>query len=167
MQSSPVSRRFPWHIVVFLAPAVIVYTLFMIYPLLNSLRLSFFTRVATERVFVGLDNYVTLFTSPNFAPQFRNAFVNNLVFFAVHMLVQNPIGLLLAGILAARVKGHELYRTVLFMPTVLSVVIIGFIWNLILNPLWGVSSSILEMVGLESLYRPWLGLESSAWLRCR
>lgn len=162
MQSSSVRKRFPWHIVVFLAPAVIVYTLFMVYPLLNSLRLSFFTKVATERVFVGFDNYVTLFTSPNFAPQFRNAFVNNMVFFAVHMLVQNPIGLLLAGILASRVKGHELYRTVLFMPTVLSVVIIGFIWNLILNPLWGVSSTILEIVGLESLFRPWLGLESSA-----
>ena len=162
MRAAPVSKRFPWHIVVFLAPAVIVYTLFMIYPLLDSLRLSFYTRVAAERVFVGLDNYETLFTSPNFAPQFRNAFFNNLGFFAVHMLVQNPIGLLLAAILATRVKGHELYRTVLFMPTVLSVVIIGFIWNLILNPLWGVSSSILELVGLESLYRPWLGLESSA-----
>jgi raffinose/stachyose/melibiose transport system permease protein len=162
MQSSPGRKRFPWHIVVFLAPAVIIYTLFMIYPLLDSMRLSFFTRVGTERFFAGMDNYVRLFTSPNFAPQFRNAFGNNLVFFAVHMLVQNPIGLLLAAILASRVKGHEVYRTVLFLPTVLSVVIIGFIWNLILNPLWGVSSSILDLVGLGSLYRPWLGLESSA-----
>jgi raffinose/stachyose/melibiose transport system permease protein len=162
MQSSAARKRFPWHIVVFLAPAVIIYTLFMIYPLLDSLRLSFFTRVAGERFFAGFDNYVRLFTSPNFAPQFRNAFVNNLVFFAVHMLVQNPIGLLLAAILAARVKGHEVYRTVLFMPTVLSVVIIGFIWQLILNPLWGVSRTILGLIGLESLYRPWLGLESSA-----
>jgi raffinose/stachyose/melibiose transport system permease protein len=162
MQSSAARKRFPWHIVVFLAPAVIIYTLFMIYPLLDSLRLSFFTRVAGERFFAGFENYVRLFTSPNFAPQFRNAFVNNLVFFAVHMLVQNPIGLLLAAILAARVKGHEVYRTVLFMPTVLSVVIIGFIWQLILNPLWGVSRTILGLIGLESLYRPWLGLESSA-----
>jgi raffinose/stachyose/melibiose transport system permease protein len=51
---------------------------------------------------------------------------------------------------------------VYFMPTVLSVVIIGFIWNLILNPLWGVSKSILEVVNLGFLFKPWLGLPSTA-----
>jgi len=50
----------------------------------------------------------------------------------------------------------------LFMPTVLSVVIIGFIWQLILNPLWGVASGLLKMVSLGSLYKPWLGLPETA-----
>ena len=156
-------KPFPWHIVVFLAPAVIVYTLFMIYPLLDSLRLSFFaTTAARERIFAGLQNYVTLFTDTTWSWHFWNAFRNNLVFFAIHMLVQNPIALLLASLLASRVKGHGLYRTVLFMPTVLSVVIIGFIWQLILSPLWGVSQTILEAVNLGQLFRPWLGLPESA-----
>jgi len=159
----PAGKRFPWHLVVFLAPAVVVYTLFMVYPLLDSLRLSFFTSgPGNERIFAGIQNYVTLFTNEDWSWHFWNAFKNNLIFFAVHMLVQNPIGLLLASLLAARVRGHAVYRTLLFMPTVLSVVIIGFIWQLILNPLWGVSETILELVNLGGLYRPWLGRSSSA-----
>src|SRR6476646_2015335 len=87
------SRRqkpFPWHILVFLAPAVVIYTIFMIYPLVDSLRLSFFTQDARNvEMFAGVQNYVRLLTDDNWAPHFLNAFRNNLVFFAVHMLVQN------------------------------------------------------------------------------
>lgn len=78
------------------------------------------------------------------------------------MLVQNPIGLLLATMLTTKGKGRKIYRVIIFMPTVLSFVIVGFIWNLILSPLWGVAESILKAVGLGALFRPWLGLESSA-----
>jgi raffinose/stachyose/melibiose transport system permease protein len=78
------------------------------------------------------------------------------------MLVQNSIGLLLAALLASGGWGRRFYRTTLFMPTILSVVIIGFIWQLILNPLWGVAETILSLFGLEALYKPWLGLESTA-----
>ncbi|OGO34804.1 MAG: ABC transporter permease [Chloroflexi bacterium RBG_16_57_11] len=163
MQSTQHRKPFPTYIVVFLAPAVIIYTLFMVYPLANSLRLSFFS-IDDQKVetFVGLGNYVTLFTDKNFAPFFWNAFKNNIVFFIVHMLVQNSIGLLLAALLASGGWGRRFYRTTLFMPTVLSVVIIGFIWQLILNPLWGVAESILQAIGLGALYKPWLGLPSTA-----
>jgi raffinose/stachyose/melibiose transport system permease protein len=163
MQSTKSRKPFPTYIVVFLTPAIIIYSLFMVYPLINSLRLSFYSvdnlKVET---FVGLQNYVTLFTDPNFAPFFWNAFKNNIVFFIVHMLVQNSIGLLLAALLASGGWGRRFYRTTLFMPTILSVVIIGFIWQLILNPLWGVAESILDLVGLGALYKPWLGLPSTA-----
>lgn len=163
MQSTDHRKPFPTYIVVFLAPAVIIYTLFMVYPLANSLRLSFYA-INDQKIetFVGLKNYLTLFTDSNFAPFFWNAFKNNLVFFTVHMLVQNPIGLLLAALLATSGWGRRFYRTTLFMPTILSVVIIGFIWQLILNPLWGVAESILEAVGLGALFGPWLGLPSTA-----
>jgi raffinose/stachyose/melibiose transport system permease protein len=158
------SRRkpFPTHILVFLAPAVLIYSLFMVYPLLDSLRLSFFNIRQNQEVFTGLQNYNTLFTDSNYAPRFWGALKNNFVFFAVHMLVQNPIGLLLASLLAEKGRLRRFYRTVLFMPTVLSVVIIGFIWQLILNPLWGVSESLLEIVGLGQLFQPWLGQADSA-----
>ncbi len=78
------------------------------------------------------------------------------------MLVQNPIGLLLAALLASGGRGRNFYRTILFMPTVLSVVIIGFIWQLILNPLWGVTEGLMKLVGLGALFKPWLGLPQSA-----
>lgn len=163
MQQSSQHKPFPFHILVFLAPAVIIYTLFMVYPLLDSLRLSFFTtNEQNNEIFVGLSNYVTLFTDSIYAPRFWGGLKNNFIFFAIHMVVQNSIGLLLASLLASGGRGRNLYRTLLFMPTVLSVVIIGFIWQLILNPLWGVAESILKIVKLESLYQPWLGLPETA-----
>ncbi|MCI0521412.1 MAG: sugar ABC transporter permease [Chloroflexi bacterium] len=156
-------RPFPFHILVFLAPAVIIYTLFMVYPLLNSLRLSFYTISPQDQdVFAGFQNYITLFRDDNYAPRFWGALGHNLVFFLVHMLVQNPIALLLAALLAQGGRGRMLYRSVLFMPTVLSVVIIGFIWQLILNPLWGVAESMMTAVGLGELFSPWLGLPETA-----
>jgi len=163
MQKEPSHKTpFPWHIVVFLAPAVIIYTLFMIIPLLDSLRLSFFTTIDNKEVFNGIQNYITLFTDSNYAPRFWGALKNNLVFFAINMIVQNPIGLLLASLLATNGRMRNFYRTVLFMPTVLSVVIIGFIWQLILNPLWGVTSGMMKAIGIGFLFKPWLGLPESA-----
>lgn len=156
-------NRFPLHIVVFLAPALIIYTLFMIYPLLDSLRLSLFSPGRAQSVFVGLDNYRTLLTDPQWSERLWNAVRNNFLFFAVHMLVQNPIGLLLAGLLSSQVVHFKAFwRTVLFIPTVLSIVLVGFIWRLILSPLWGISADALDLVGLKSLNKPWLGLESTA-----
>jgi raffinose/stachyose/melibiose transport system permease protein len=163
MQKTQARKPFPTHLIVFLAPAVIIYSIFMVYPLLNSLRLSFFS-VSDQKVatFIGLQNYMTLLTNPGYSKSFWNAFQNNLVFFAIHMLVQNPIGLLLAALLASGGWGRRFYRTTLFMPTVLSVVIIGFIWQLILNPLWGVAESMLKFVHLGFLFKPWLGLPATA-----
>ncbi|MCG3142642.1 MAG: Lactose transport system permease protein LacF [Anaerolineae bacterium] len=157
------SRSFPWHILVFLAPAVIVYTVFMIIPLIDSLRLSLYAITPDhQEVFNGLNNYVVLLTDPRWSAAFQNAFWNNVKFFIVHMVVQNSIGLLLASLLVAGGRARSVYRTLIFAPTVLSVVIIGFIWNLILSPLWGVGEGILKAVGLGALFAPWLGLASSA-----
>ncbi len=156
-------KRFPTHILVFLAPAFIVYVVFMIYPLADSLRLSLFAPGgAGENVFVGLQNYARLMTDANLAPRLWSAIRNNFVFFAIHMAFQNPIGLLLAALLSSGVRGSSVYRTLLFMPTVLSIVLVGFIWRLILSPIWGISKDVLGFVGLASLNKPWLGLESTA-----
>ncbi len=157
------ARSFPWHIVVFLMPAVIIYTVFMILPLIDSLRLSLYTLDDNhQEIFNGLNNYVVLLTDPRWSAAFQNAFWNNVKFFIIHMVVQNSIGLLLASLLVAGGRARSVYRTLIFAPTVLSVVIIGFIWNLILSPLWGVAESILKAVGLGALFAPWLGLPGSA-----
>ena len=151
------------HIIVFLAPAVLIYSVFSIYPLVESLRLSLFDGLEDgTAVWAGLDNYATLLFDPNWATQFWRAFWNNLVLFFIHMVVQNPLGLLLAALLSLAPRFGSAYRTLIFVPTLLSVVIVGFIWELILSPLWGVSETLLGTVGLAWLYQPWLGLESSA-----
>ncbi|OLC55159.1 MAG: ABC transporter permease [Chloroflexi bacterium 13_1_40CM_4_68_4] len=156
--------RFQWHVVVFLAPAVLVYSAFMVFPLLDTLRLSLFTiDAAGVTIFAGLDNYAILLTDPLWSPQFTGALANNVVFFVIHMVVQNPIGLGLALLLTQRVlRGRSIYRAAIFAPTVLSVVIIGFVWKLILSPSWGVAEGALKAVGLGELFAPWLGLESTA-----
>ena len=152
-----------WHILVFLAPAVIVYSAIMIFPLFATLRLSLFTEIDQARVFVGLDNFRTLFGDPRWSASFWNSMSNNFQFFVIHMLVQNPIGILLAAILSSpKLRFNQFYRTAIFIPTILSFVIVGFAWKLILSPIWGIAPSMLDAVGLKSLFAPWLGLEAYA-----
>ena len=152
-----------WHILVFLAPAVLVYTALMILPLFGTLQLSLYREGEAGLAFVGLQNFRTLLGDPGWSAAFWNAFVNNLWFFVIHMLVQNPIGLLLAALLSnPKLRLSAFYRTAIFIPTILSFVIVGFGWKLILSPLWGVTPSMLDAVGLGGLFAPWLGLEEYA-----
>ena len=155
--------RIRWHILVFLAPAVLVYTAVMIFPLFNTLRLALYSKIDQERVFVGLENFQRLFLDPIWSDQFWNALGNNFWFFVIHMLVQNPIGIALAAILShPRLRFAALYRSAIFIPTILSFVIVGFAWKLILSPIWGIAPAMLDAVGLKSLYAPWLGREEYA-----
>jgi raffinose/stachyose/melibiose transport system permease protein len=150
------------HIIVFLAPAVLVYTAVMIVPLFETLRLSVFRSVANADTFVGWANFGALFFDDRWAHGFWNALRNNVIFFCIQM-VQNPIGIGLAALLALpRLRGSAFYRTAIFMPTLLSFVIVGFGWKLILSPLWGVAPSLLGAVGLKFLFAPYLGREGSA-----
>ena len=151
-----------WHIPVFLAPALLVYTAVMILPLFNTMRLALYSRIDQERVFVGLQNFKTLFGDAVWSEQFWNALGNNFWFFIIHMLVQNPIGISLAAVLShPRLRFAAFYRSAIFIPTILSFVIVGFAWKLILSPIWGVAPSMLDAIGLKSLFAPWLGKE--AW----
>ena len=162
MRAETRSKR-RWHIAIFLAPAVLVYTALMILPLFGTLKLSLYQQVDQQQVFVGLDNFRTLFGDPNWSESFWRALKNNTWFFIIHMLVQNPIGIAIAAMLsvpALRFKGF--YRTAIFIPTILSFVIVGFAWKLILSPLWGIAPDLLKMVGLKHLFHPWLGKEEYA-----
>jgi raffinose/stachyose/melibiose transport system permease protein len=165
-EHAPARTRFPIHIAVFLAPALVIYSVFSVYPLVDTIRLSLYAGDETGALrFVGFQNFQTLLADPNWSGQFWNALRNNLIFFAIHMVVQNGIGLGLAMLLSLpRLTGGSVYRTLIFLPTMLSVVIIGFIWQLILNPLWGITPNLLKAVGLGSLFGPWLGQESTALL---
>ena len=151
-----------WHIFVFIVPALLVYTFFMAIPLLDSLRRSLygFDAEGINEIYVGLGNFDKLFNDPYWSERLWNALGNNVIFFAIHMLVQNPIALLLALILTRRgLRGVPVFRTVLFAPTTLSYVIVGFVWQLMLSPIWGVLDGPAKDVGLPT---PLLGLEETA-----
>jgi raffinose/stachyose/melibiose transport system permease protein len=167
-ESAPADTRdqTPWstYIVVFLAPAALVYTAFSIYPLIDTIRLSLYASDSSGALhFTGFGNFITLLTDPLWSGPFWNAFRNNLIFFLIHMVVQNAIGLALAVMLSLpALTGRNVYRTLIFLPTMLSVVIIGFIWQLILSPLWGIAKGFLNAFSLGGLIAPWLGLEGTA-----
>jgi raffinose/stachyose/melibiose transport system permease protein len=153
-------RPFRWHIVVFLLPAVVVYSAVMIIPLIATLWQGF---VSQTGVFVGLQNFVTLFTDPRYSVYFWNALQNNFYFFVIHMLVQNPIGIVLAALLSnPRLRLRGFYRTVFFIPTILSFVIVGFVWKLMLSPTWKMTEGIMDSIGIGHLFAPWLGREETA-----
>jgi raffinose/stachyose/melibiose transport system permease protein len=150
--------------VVFLAPAVVVYSAIMILPLFGTLQLSLYGKDAGGDVaFVGLANFRTLFGDPRWSEAFWNALGNNFWFFLIHMVVQNPIGIALAALLShPRLRFAAFYRSAIFIPTILSFVIVGFTWKLILSPIWGIAPGMLDAVGLKALFAPWLGKEEYA-----
>ncbi|WP_407359638.1 carbohydrate ABC transporter permease [Microbacterium sp. LBN7] len=144
----------------FVLPALVVYVAFAVYPLLSSVFLSFFESSGQTSAFVGVANYVDLFTNPTTSARFWNALGNNVEFFLIHLLVELPVGLLMAALLTSgRIRRSVgVYRTLLFVPATLSVVIVGFIWRLIINPLWGVVE--VPLLGLEATALPTISLMS-------
>ncbi len=166
LAAAPSRKSFPWHIIVFIAPAFIIYSLFMIIPIVDSLRISLYAPDPTnvqERVFVGLQNYQTILSADQWTQRLLGAIRNNFVFFLIHMGVQNPIGLLLASLISSQyIRFRTIYRTLIFMPTILSFVLVGFVWQIMLSPLWGIAKDLLRGIGLPDAYQPFLGQEDTA-----
>lgn len=150
-------------VILFVLPAFLLYTLFMILPILASMKESLYALdESRELVFAGFGNYQKLLLDPKWSEQLFRALGNSFRFFAVNMLIQNPIALLIAALLSAKTKGTHIYRTVLYLPVVLSLVMVAFVWQMILNPMWGIAEEFLALFGMEQFFAPWLGQEKSA-----
>ncbi|WP_154793449.1 carbohydrate ABC transporter permease [Occultella kanbiaonis] len=138
----------------YLAPALLLFGGFLIYPLIRSVQFSLFEwdgLGASE--FVGFDNYVELFTDEVLRAAFGHALVL-ILFFSVLPLV---LGLVVAAILnRAQVRGLGLFRTVVFLPQVLAMVVVAVAWRQIYAPDGGLNTA-LRAVGLDALTRTWLG----------
>ena len=149
----------PW-----LVPALLFYVVFMAWPLLDSLRLSLYTGSAgLGRSFVGLENFKNLLTTEPYAERYRGAFLHTVIFFIIHMIVQNCLGILFAVLLTNKsMRGRVFYQTVIFLPVTMAVLVTGYLWKLLLNPVW--SGPFLKTLGLDFLARPWLGDRNTALL---
>ncbi|MGE8204923.1 carbohydrate ABC transporter permease [Heyndrickxia sp. NPDC080065] len=152
-----------WGIHLFPLPALIIYGLFIVYPLIAALMYSFFDWNGIVRgAFVGLKNFKNLFTLEPFSGMFWNAFRHNIIYFVIQMVVQNGLAFLLAFVLYKKIRGAEFFKLAFFLPRLLSVIVVGFLWKLILNPNFGALNAILGKIGLESLQKAWLGDPKSA-----
>lgn len=138
----------------YVLPALAVYGLFLLYPFGQAVGLSFLHWDGlTRATSAGLDNYTALFTDPSLRAPFGHALLL-LVFYAA---LPVAIGLLLAATMSRiRVRGLTFFRTVLFLPQVLAMVVVGVAWRSILAP-DGLLNDVLRGVGLDGLARPWLG----------
>ncbi len=150
-------RRTAW-IAFLVAPALIIMVTFVVVPIISALAFSLYDwRGLARGAFVGLENFRQVLFQEPFAGWTRNAFKHNVIVFVTIMVVQNATGFLLAYALFKEPFGYKFHRVSVFLPVVLSTVIVGFLWKLFLHPLFGLVNQVLVGVGLESLALPWLG----------
>jgi len=155
-----VRRRFAFLLVL---PAFLLYTIFTVYPLLSALANSFWRWTGTARGgFAGLDNFTGLFTTFPLDEQLWPAFWHTMAFFAGTMLVQNTVGLLVAVVLFELPVARRFLRTVFTVPYLVGGLVVGYLWSLLLSPVFGPVNAGLDAVGLGALARPWLGDPATA-----
>lgn len=146
-------------IIGFLAPALVVYVLFVVWPILNSFYYSTLDwNGIGQPVQVGLANFIALVGDP----VAWESLWHNIVLIAASLAFQLPIGLGLALLLLSPIRGTKVLRTIYFLPLLMSTVAIGILWSFIYNPTFGAVNRVLEMIGLESLRQGWLGQPSTA-----
>ncbi|MBO1004658.1 carbohydrate ABC transporter permease [Pseudogracilibacillus auburnensis] len=139
-----------------LVPTFVFFILFTVYPMINGLYLSFFNWSGTSAVkeFVGLGNYKELISDP---------MIPKTIWHDYFLVLTKLVGIMILATFFAvaltqlRIKEAPIYRVVFFFPNIMSVVIIGILWQFVFNPEIGIINSGLTMIGLESWTRPWLG----------
>lgn len=141
----------------YLLPALALYGYFIVYPMLDSVRLSFFkwTGFRTdEQVFVGLANYVRMFTAD---PVFWKALANSIIWVVLSLLIPMVLGLLLALALNRKMAGRNLMRSVFYIPSVFASITVAAMWRWIYNPTLGLVNQTLRELGLGEWALTWLG----------
>ena len=151
-----------WRTLVWVAPAVALLVVFVYYPIVENIRLSFFSWSAfsPSPIFVGLENYRAAFDDD----VFWRALFNNIAYAVVSLIVQVAFALVLAAVLEEfvhqRLRG--ILRTIYFIPATISITVAGILFSFLYNPQFGLVNRVLIAVGLESWTHAWLGEKSTA-----
>lgn len=145
-------------IVLFLLPAALVYAIFIIYPILSTLQYSLYdwNGIQKDKLFIGLQNYITLLKDN----AFWLALKNNLYVILVSIFVQIPLGLVMALILSSRLRGLKVLNVLYFLPYLMSTVAVGLLWVFIFDPINGSVNKLLQLLGFESIH--WLASSNTA-----
>ncbi len=139
----------------YLAPAFLVFAAFVLAPLVHAAWLSLFQWDGlTPGTWNGVQNYVDVVSDP----ALRRAFLHALVLIVFYAALPVAIGLVLAGLVArTRVRGLAVFRTILFLPQIVAMVVVAVMWRMIYDPQNGALNGILRAVGLGGLAKSWLG----------
>ena len=151
-----------WQTWAWVLPAVVLLLVFVYYPVVENVRLSFFSWDAfnPDPQFVGLQNYQDAAADP----VFWRALFNNTAYAVVSLVFQVALAMVLAAVLeefvGQRLRGP--LRTIYFIPAAMSITVVGILFSFLYNPQFGLLNRALSAVGLQSLARPWLGQESTS-----
>lgn len=139
----------------FLLPSLVFLGLFVFSPLAEAMKLSLYDwdGLAPSMEFVGLDNFTHLLTET----RFLKSLLRNVIWWAMHVGLAAGGGLVLAALLAEVRWGQRTFRTLAFLPYVLSLAVVGVIWGQLYHPSIGLVNTVLDTLGLDWLTRPWLG----------
>ena len=130
--------------------------LFVAWPMVSAFRYAFQSfNGLNASGFIGLRNFAEILFQPPFSAWTVVAFWHNCVVFAGLMVVQNGLAYLIAFALLKSLPGHRVHQVIVFLPVVLSAIIVGFLWKLFLHPLFGLVNAALALVGIAP--RSWLG----------
>jgi len=137
-----------------IAPGLMIYAFVVIVPLFTALGYSFTDwSIGPNKHFIGLGNYAELIKDKIFWTSLKN----NLIIVFANIIIQMGIAFLLTVLLTSKhTKFKALHRTVIFLPVVLSAVVVGYIWQMIYSSDYGILNAVLRMIGLESWIKPWL-----------
>lgn len=150
------------YIVLLLTPALATILIFTTLPAVTTLSYAFFKWEGFQRGgFAGLVNFQRLFEYP-FRDQFFMALRHNALVFIGIMILQTSLGLLIAYSIFQLKRGQRFFRTVTFLPVIFSLVVVGYMWQVMLDPYYGPINMLLTDLGLENLAKPWLGSTSTA-----
>ncbi|MER5337067.1 sugar ABC transporter permease [Micromonospora sp. NPDC002717] len=145
-------------ITTFCLPAFALYGLFLVVPLVTAFYYGLFRWDGTRQgEFVGIGNYREILTRYPLSDEIPAALGHNVLFFVGTMAIQNTIGLGLAVLLHRNPRGKRLFQTLFSLPYLISPLIVGYIWSLLLSPTFGPINFALSAVGLDAWARPWLG----------
>lgn len=142
-------------IILFLAPALVLFTMFILYPVGNTIYLSFHSWkgiFGAPVKFVGLKNYAQVLKNE----AFWRSLLNSLYFMIGGFVVLMPLAFGLALLITSKLRGTKFLKTAYFMPVMLGTTAVGLIWSYMLNPSFGVVNQFLGAIGLESLKQDWL-----------
>ena len=139
----------------FVLPAVGIFSFYIAWPVISMFQNSLFNwdGLSPSKTFVGLQNYVDLLTRDR---AFRSSISNNLQWAIIAPTVLIVCGFVLAYVLSQPLRLRNIYRTAFFVPTVASLVVIGYVWKFIYDPGPGPLNAGLRAVGLDSFTRTWL-----------
>lgn len=143
----------------FILPGFILYSIFVIYPIFSAAQLSLFhSNGFSGKEFVGLDNYIELFTNSELKRQFLNALKNNVILVVLNVGLLIPIQLYFAYVIYTRVKGYRFFQTMIFAPQFITTSVIVFLATLVFDQNIGIFNELLQMIGLGDHVRNWLGV---------